>query len=53
MAQGEQYPLALKRNQHGLLAQAEWALQHVVPQHEAHGWASHNTPLRWVDEDQR
>lgn len=61
--QGGQYLLALKQNQRGLLAQAERALQDVVPQHEAHGWASGNRPvrwqvavqtdLRWVDEDQR
>ena len=63
LGQGGQYLLALKQNQRGLLAQAERALQGVRPQHEAHGWASHNVPvrwqvavqtdLRWVDEERR
>ena len=63
VAQGGHYLLALKRNQAGLWAEAERALQGVAPQHEAHGWASHNVPvrwqaavqtdLRWVDEERR
>ena len=58
--QGGYYLLALKRNQPGLWAEAERALEGVAAQHRATGWASHNLPvswqvavqadLRWVDE---
>lgn len=61
--QGGHYLLALKQNQATLCAEAERAFTGVPPQHEATGWASHNTPvrwqvavqtdLRWVDEDGR
>lgn len=45
--QGGHYLLALKRNQPGLWAEAERALEGVAAQHQAMGWPSHNRPVRW------